>query len=199
MSEVPACADQQHGLCEGAAPVHCDQLVTLFNQTFEQSHNTRLVKGGHEPIYLPADGEQPGHQIVFTRDYYASAMHEIAHWCVAGPERRLQEDYGYWYAPDGRSLEQQQLFERVEVAPQALEWMFNCAAGQRFRVSADNLAAGLGASVAFKQAIHQRVQWLCQHGVAERVEAWLAALADFYGIDLELVLRASSYRLAELD
>ncbi len=199
MTEAQVCVDPQSTPCGGADPVHCDQLVVLFNQTFMQSHNTRLVKGGHEPIYLPADGEQPCHRIVFTRDYYASAMHEIAHWCVAGPERRLQEDYGYWYAPDGRSLEQQQLFERVEVAPQALEWMFNCAAGQCFRVSADNLNAGFGASAAFKQAIHQRVQWLCQHGVPERVEAWLAALADFYGIELASVLRADSYRLAELD
>ncbi|GAM69307.1 transporting ATPase [Vibrio sp. JCM 19236] len=26
-------------------------------------------------------------------------MHEIAHWCVAGPKRRLLEDFGYWYEP----------------------------------------------------------------------------------------------------
>ncbi len=35
-------------------------------------------------------------------DFFASALHEISHWCVAGKARREQVDFGYWYCPDGR-------------------------------------------------------------------------------------------------
>src|SRR3546814_2809228 len=49
----------------------------------------------------------------------------VAHWCLAGAARRRQDDYGYWYAADGRDLEQQHLFEQVEVKPQALELLFS--------------------------------------------------------------------------
>jgi len=155
----------------------CRDLIQLFDQTFSESHATRLCGGAEEPLYAPG----PPHRIWFTRNYYASALHEVAHWCVAGPARRLQEDYGYWYAPDGRTVAQQTEFERVEVRPQALEWLFSRAAGWRFRPSADNLAAGLGPSDSFKRAIHQQVQRFCREGVSRRVHAFLAALVAFYG------------------
>ena len=41
----------------------------------------------------------------------------------------------------------------AETQPQALEWMFSVACGQRFRISADNLASDLGASEEFIQAV----------------------------------------------
>ncbi|WP_459782603.1 elongation factor P hydroxylase, partial [Photobacterium sp. R1] len=94
-------------------PHDYNDLITLFNRTFLTRFNTELVLGGDEPIYLPADTEHPHHRIVFARGYFASALHEIAHWCIAGPERRLKEDYGYWYLPDGRDTEQQAVFEQV--------------------------------------------------------------------------------------
>src|SRR5690606_23954885 len=115
-------------------------LIRLFNDEFLASHNTVLVRGGDEPIYLPADAEHPRHRIVFARGFYASALHEIAHWCIAGPRRRLLVDYGYWYRPDGRTAEEQAEFERVEARPQALEWAFSIVADFRFHVSADNLS-----------------------------------------------------------
>lgn len=158
----------------------CDQLVEIFNAVFSKSHNTRLVKGAQEPLYRPADEEQSYHSIEFTQNYFASALHEIAHWCVAGEARRQQLDYGYWYAPDGRSEAQQSEFERVEVAPQALEWMFSVAAGVKFRVSADNLAMGLGASSEFKDRIFQRVNDNCLQGVNTRAAAFIAALEAYY-------------------
>ena len=73
-----------------------------------------MVVTGVIVAMLPA--QQPGalNRIVFTHDYFASALHEVAHWCVAGPERRRLTDYGYWYAPDGRTEKQQMEFERVE-------------------------------------------------------------------------------------
>ncbi|WP_027328847.1 elongation factor P hydroxylase [Marinimicrobium agarilyticum] len=159
----------------------CRDLIQLFDRTFLKSHSTRLRGGAAEPLYQPAKDAGDVHCIWFTQDYFASALHEVAHWCVAGPERRRQEDYGYWYAPDGRTDAEQALFERVEVRPQALEWLFSRAAGRHFRPSADNLAANMGPSESFKQAIHTQVLRFCQEGVSERVQAFLAALVGFYG------------------
>lgn len=161
----------------------CDELIGLFNNTFSHSHNTRLIKGGDEPIYLPADDQCDYHRIIFTRDYYASGLHEIAHWCVAGDSRRQQVDYGYWYAPDGRTLEQQAAFELVEVQPQAMEWIFNVACKRRFRVSADNLSMGLGASQSFKENIYEQVGRYCENGLNDRAEAFIEVLAKYYGVD----------------
>lgn len=71
-------------------------------------------------------------------------MHEISHWTIAGAKRRLLPDLGYWYAPDGRTKEQQDLFEQVEVKPQAIEWLFAQSFGRKFRVSLDNLTGDSG-------------------------------------------------------
>lgn len=159
----------------------CRDLVQLFDSTFVEGYRTRLCGGAEEPVYVPAAQAGALHEIHFTRDYFASALHEVAHWCVAGPARREQEDYGYWYAPDGRSDQQQAEFERVEVRPQALEWLFARASGYRFRPSADNLAAQKGPSEAFLGRIHQQVLAFCEWGVSRRVELFLSALTAFYG------------------
>ncbi|EJS89728.1 hypothetical protein AAUPMB_04958, partial [Pasteurella multocida subsp. multocida str. Anand1_buffalo] len=34
-------------------------LIAIFNQCFEQEYNTILVKGGDEPLYLPANENCP--------------------------------------------------------------------------------------------------------------------------------------------
>ena len=31
-----------------------EDIIAIFNQCFEEEYNTRLVKGGDEPIYIPA-------------------------------------------------------------------------------------------------------------------------------------------------
>ena len=77
-------------------------LRALFDGLFLASENTCLLQGGAEPVYLPADADHPQNRIVFRLDYAASALHEIAHWCIAGAARRRLIDYGYWYSPDGR-------------------------------------------------------------------------------------------------
>lgn len=159
----------------------CEQLIALFNETFFEPYNTRLVGGGDEPEYIPADGELfTYHRIIFTQDYFSSALHEIAHWCIAGEKRRQQQDYGYWYAPDGRSIEQQKIFESVEVKPQAIEWLFSQACGICFRVSADNLLLGNGASDTFKKDIVRQSHHYCLNGVSDRVGAFLQALSSYY-------------------
>lgn len=162
-------------------PHNCQDLVVLFDRTFARDYRTCLRAGAEEPYYQPAGVKDPMHQIWFTRDYFASALHEVAHWCVAGHRRRQLPDYGYWYAPDGRSPEQQAVFEQVEAKPQALEWLFSRAAGFVFRPSADNLTANAGPSETFKGAIHEQVMGFCKTGVSPRVAAFLRALLDFYG------------------
>lgn len=155
-----------------------EALCEVFHSTFFERFNTCVEGGGLEPIYLPKSSERKHHLIVYSHDYAASALHEIAHWCVAGEERRQQEDYGYWYAPDGRTLEQQKKFEHVEVKPQAYEWMFSVAAGRAFRVSADNLEADVGASDGFRRAIYQQVIGFCRKGLPSRPRAFVEALAQ---------------------
>ncbi|MBY6212082.1 elongation factor P hydroxylase [Microbulbifer agarilyticus] len=175
-----------------------ERVVTVFNACFAavDSLNTRLEGGHPEPYYRPGTCEGEVHCVEFTRDYPASALHEAAHWCVAGAERRKQPDYGYWYAPDGRSAEQQAEFERVEVKPQALEWIFARACGLGFRVSADNLDAGLGPSDGFKRAIWQQVQNYCTEGVNGRAELFARSLAQAFGQPNPF--KQTQYRLEDL-
>ena len=168
-----------YSISENSPNGSLNQLITLFNHLFSPSENTLLEGGADEPLYLPASANPRGsyNLILFTRDYFSSALHEIAHWCVAGKERRKQQDYGYWYAPDGRSAQEQLAFESLEVRPQAMEWMFSFASGVRFRASADNLAANLGASETFKQAIHRQVLDYCESGLPARADTFCHALA----------------------
>jgi elongation factor P hydroxylase len=158
----------------------CQELIGLFEQTFYPDYATRLVAGGDEPEYIPATLQEGCSRIIFTRDYCASALHEIAHWCVAGPLRRRQVDYGYWYQPDGRNQVQQALFEQVEVKPQALEWLFSEACGLRFRISADNLINDTVPSLSFKQAIVEQAQHYCSSGLNHRAARWLSTLMAYY-------------------
>lgn len=90
--------------------------------------------------------------------FFNSALHEISHWTIAGEERRKLPDLGYWYAPDGRTQEQQALFEQVEIKPQAIEWMFAKAFGRKFRVSLDNLTGEGGDGSTFKDNVYAQVQ-----------------------------------------
>ncbi|WP_415903328.1 elongation factor P hydroxylase [Neptuniibacter sp. QD29_5] len=153
-----------------------DELIPLFNQLFKSSLNTILVKGDDEPIYLPADQDNPHHRVIFAHGFYASALHEIAHWCVAGPERRKLEDFGYWYKPDGRTADEQAEFEKVEIRPQAFEWLMSKAAGHKFNFSADNLSSDIGASDSFKANVLNTVHELLENGLPERVGILVEAL-----------------------
>lgn len=167
-----------------------DDIIRIFNQCFAEEYNTRLEKGGDEPIYLPANDERSYNVIYFARGFYSSALHEIAHWLVAGKERRKLEDFGYWYEPDGRSEQRQRDFEKVEVKPQALEWILATAANFRFFASSDNLNGNPGDTAPFKQAVYEQVKFYAEKGLPKRAETLRQALAKFYGtadcIDLRL-------------
>jgi hypothetical protein len=155
-------------------------LVKRFNQLFLKSHNTQLVCCEEEPIYRPADAKHPHHRIIFAHGFFASALHEIAHWCVAGKDRRLLEDFGYWYIPDGRTQAQQTTFEQVEIKPQALEWIFSHSANFTFHFSADNLTGNAGPSENFQKAVLAQVQYYLNHGLPKRAQCWSESLIDYF-------------------
>ncbi|MCL9781865.1 elongation factor P hydroxylase [Vibrio sp. S4M6] len=158
-------------------------LIALFNDTFFGQYNTKLELGGEEPVYLPADEATPYHRIVFARGFYASALHEISHWCVAGPQRRLLEDFGYWYEPDGRDEAKQRQFEQVEIRPQAYEWILSQSAGFQFNVSCDNLHGEFEPDrVSFMHKVHQEVLKILKAGLPTRVQMLSDALRQFYSV-----------------
>lgn len=162
---------------------HCHDLVFLFNDLFQLSENTILIGNAEEPLYLPADADSTFARVIFTYDYFASALHEIAHWCIASKQRRQQVDYGYWYFPEGRSAEQQAQFEQAEIKPQALEMLFTQAAGSRFLVSQDNLETGFGLSrEAFTQLVTDQAELYLTNGLPERAELFRKRLLNFYGL-----------------
>jgi elongation factor P hydroxylase len=155
-------------------------VMALFDATFSEAHNTRLIKGGHEPEYLPACEQLPYHQVIFAHDYFASALHEIAHWCIAGDKRRLLVDYGYWYCPDGRDSAQQKQFEHVEIKPQAIEWAFCVAANKTFRVSTDNLNGAEPDTLAFTFNVQRQALAYQTLGFPPRAQLFILALQGFY-------------------
>lgn len=165
-----------------SSPKHdCRDLIRIFNHCFEKSHNTRLIGGGNEPLYLPAHDGQPFHSIIFREDYFRSALHETAHWFIAGENRRQAVDYGYWYEPDGRSLEQQARFQEAEARPQALESILTRATGHPFGISLDNLEQSELDTAAFAEALEREVRLFHQKGLPPRAIIFRDALLDFYG------------------
>lgn len=163
---------------------HYQDLIEIFNTCFSSDYNTRLVKGDAEPVYLPAHEDQTYHAIFFAHGFFSSALHECAHWLIAGKMRRQLIDYGYWYAPDGRNKEQQILFQQVEVKPQALEWILTVATGSRFQLSIDNLNGEEFATEAFKEDVYQQVLRYIEEGLSKRAAFFREALCSFYGTSL---------------
>ncbi|MEM1435860.1 MAG: elongation factor P hydroxylase [Pseudomonadota bacterium] len=122
----------------GTAALGSTAITACFNATFATAQHVVLVGGFDEPLYLPATTAAPA-QLRFTRDYAASALHEISHWCIAGPGRRRRRDFGYSYLPAPRTFTQQQAFLRSEAGAQALESLFADIAGVTFHLSLDDL------------------------------------------------------------
>lgn len=166
-----------------------EDLIRIFDGLFLKSENTRLIAGDGEPEYLPASDDVSYHQIIFAHGFYASGLHEISHWCIAGAERRLLVDYGYWYEPDGRSAARQREFEQVEVKPQAIEWILSEACGRRFHISTDNLDGDPLAVAAGRQkfgaAVVAQANKYLETGLPERAEILKVALLDYYQRHLE--------------
>ncbi|RUR29943.1 elongation factor P hydroxylase [Vreelandella andesensis] len=156
-------------------------ITALFDGVFSTRYQTRLIKGNDEPLYRPATSEIPYHQVIFAHGFFASALHEISHWCIAGEKRRQQEDYGYWYLPDGRDAQQQQAFEKAEIGPQALEKLFTLACGRTFNVSVDNLGGDVEVDRdAFANKVDAKVVHYLKEGLPLRANAFLVALTRYY-------------------
>ena len=175
-----------------SSPSHdAADLIVLFNATFGLAENTLLVRNAsfpfddgpddnaEEPVYLPEDAECPRNRIVFAHGFFASALHEIAHWCLAGAGRRQFVDYGYWYSPT-RGSESQAKFERVEAKPQAIEWAFSIAAGFPFDVSADNLSGIEIDRAAFRRKVHAELQRFAHNGFPARAQQFINVLCRHY-------------------
>jgi elongation factor P hydroxylase len=155
-------------------------LVKHFNLLFECTENTRLQHGAQEPFYKAPRGQQPA--IIFSREtFYSSALHEIAHWSIAGQARREQDDFGYWYQPEGRSASQQLGFEQVEIKPQAIEWALSLASDHQFHFSADNLSQACEPSAAFRSAVYnQLVEYLHNQSLPASAHKLFARLNQLF-------------------
>lgn len=181
------------------------ELEKIFNDLFNKLEQTELKSGGDEPIYLPSSDKNTLAQIISTRDYFSSILHEVSHWCIAGPERRKLVDFGYWYEPDGRNEIKQRAFELVEVKPQALEWLFTEACGIKFRLSVDNLeqttneSAFKGASDCFKQAVlDQTLHYLELENAPKRALIFIEALLTHFRPRVRK-LEKTAFSMAVLD
>lgn len=176
---------------------HFQDIIQIFNACFSSTYNTKLFKGEDEPLYLPANEKCDYNALFFAHGFFSSALHECSHWLIAGEERRKQVDFGYWYVPDGRSVEQQELFLSVEVKPQAMEWILSQATGHQFRVSIDNLNGMETDAHAFKLSVYQQVNKYCTEGLSTRASLFRDALCRFYGT--ASTLSVNNFNLAALD
>jgi len=168
---------------------HYQDLIRIFNDCFELTYNTKLLKGDNEPLYLPADQNRSYHSIFFAHGFFSSALHECSHWLIAGETRRKQIDYGYWYMPDGRTAIQQQHFQQVEAKPQAMEWLLSKAANYPFRLSFDNLLGDESDTEEFRQAIYQQIIYYCQQGLPARAALFRQKLCHFYCTSYDLTIQ----------
>ena len=100
--------------------------------------------------------------------------------------RRLLEDFGYWYRPDGRTTEQQAEFEQVEIKPQAMEWIFTLASKRKFYASADNLSGDERDDSHFRFAVSKQARHYMREGLPERAAVWTQALYNEFAGELEI-------------
>jgi elongation factor P hydroxylase len=150
------------------------QVMRAFHETF--ADEGVIVAGGfNEPFYQAARDGVPA-EIRFNRDFLNSCLHEIAHWCIAGKDRRGRDDYGYWYRPDGRNGAEQVEFFRAEAGPQALEWSFALACGEPFRISLDNLGGEVAGQEEFAAALEAKMEGYLKNGFPPRAARFQRAL-----------------------
>lgn len=162
---------------EPAGPEPGDlDIARCFNRTFARSEHTVLVGGAMAPYYLPS---KPPHRSIirYRENFAASALHEAAHWCIAGTARLGRPDFGYWYVPSPRTAEQSAAFLRAECPVQALEMILAEAAGVRFRVSLDDLDLELSSRRGtFAAEVAARADRWRENGLPPRARRFVDAL-----------------------
>ena len=155
-------------------------IADVFVRVFV-AYRVRLIGGAAEPRYVAGTADSSP-RLFYTKDFASSALHEAAHWCLAGKRRRAIDDFGYDYLPTAaRSGADQLRFETAEVRAQALEWLFSIAAGVDFHVSVDNVerdrtmfVAALLSETATRIATNDG-------RLPARAERFRCALADCFG------------------
>ena len=135
-------------------------ICDCFNALFGTQYNVRLQGGGREPEYRPGAPAL----LIARSDYTASALHEAAHWCVAGAARRRLPDYGYPYLAPPRAGPARSQFFALERRAQAFEAVFSDAAGLEFRASADDLSLPLAQLARFEQSVRREAAALIAEG-----------------------------------
>jgi len=114
----------------------CEYLIAVFGDAFP---NLVIRGGAEEPLYT-APKEDATATIHFRSNYPRSLLHEVSHYCLAGERRRCIDDFGFWYFPSGRTVEEQQRFELVEARPQGLEKAMCEIMGIAFSPSLDDFS-----------------------------------------------------------
>lgn len=163
--------------------ISLSELLKLLNNNYLNRYQTLLVGGFEEPFYQASIDNKPA-KIQFAHDYIRSALHELSHWCVAGIERRQLDDYGYWYAQDGRSQEQQDEFFKLEVKPQTIEWAFSTMCGINFEASVDNLNNSVVGVTEFEHSLVQQMHKYLDKGFTKRVDEIINLIAHYQNIPL---------------
>lgn len=120
-----------------AQPLADYEIAARFNAQVGPMHHAYLLGGADEPLYEPATLGRPA-LIRYRQDFAQSALHELAHWCIAGAARRALADYGYWYQPPPRDPAMRARFFAVESRVQGLERILAHVCGVRFHVSLDD-------------------------------------------------------------
>ncbi len=156
-------------------------IGALFDLTFV-AYEVRMRGGFDEPVYLPSGHHDLSDvtvaEVRFSHDYAASALHEAAHWCIAGAERRSLVDYGYEYLAPPRTEPAKALFFDLEKRVQALEWVFSLAARLPFRPSLDDLTATPLDLARFAARIDGARGELLARGLPRRAALFADALAE---------------------
>ncbi len=150
-------------------------IRAIFNRLFAARYRISMQGGADEPLYLPPAEGRSG-TIMHTRDFTASALHEAAHWCLAGARRRRLADYGYPYLPPPRPRPAQAQFFRSERRVQALEALFAEAAGQAFCVSLDDFSIGEARRQVFERMVAMEIRCWRANGLPPRAARLYHAL-----------------------
>ena len=163
-------------------------VAQIFNDGVGSKYQTLLKGGRNEPVFIP--DRDTSDIIHYKADYVSSALHEVAHWCIAGANRRRLVDYGYWYK-EFRDADQQLAFEQHEAKPQALEWIFSEGAGIQFRLSVDNFQRIKSECPDFKIAVRSEAISLTS-SLNKRALSFLKGLTSVSG--LKHALLPETYR-----
>lgn len=131
----------------------CQHLIDVFARVFP----SLTVQGGADEPFYVAPKSNVNATIHFRSNYPRSLLHEVSHYCLAGNRRRNIDDFGFWYAPCGRTADEQRQFELVEARPQGLEKAMCDIIGIEFSPSLDDFS-GRAASISFLQQLESAYQ-----------------------------------------